>query len=1608
MRRKHHRFVAMIMAIILVLTPMNLAVLAETGENELDREMIQISSDWRGSVFGDNGGQGNINYDNYEITEHDNDTVTVRSSNDKGKISSSTEGIAYYFKDVPSDGNFELTATAHVDAWTANNQVSFGLMLRGNVLENVNQGTFTGDYVAVGALDQQMKGFYKHASSGIQKDGLGFEAIAPAADQEYELSIQKSGNLYMLKINDEVRLIENYDGEINFAGLYTSRNTTVTFSDVNIKIDDGKIDLGDWNFNAFGSNTSSERNPEPTLNDDGSVKLVATGGKVAAADEGISFYYKELSVAANFEIKTKASVNSFNSNGTISTPNQKSFGLMIRDEIGEHGDSITQTTEYVAVGALDTVMKGFYKQGGTQSKFEPFTDLNVPAAGEEYDLTIRKSGNTFVVTANGQSETVTLDDLFTDEIYVGFYVARDADVIYSEFEINVDARQVTGLDVNTSNMKTEYLRGESLDLTGLVVTAQYSDGSQSVLSSNDFIVTGFDSSEVGTNTVTINYNGVTKSIDLEIKALSVTGLDIKYFPAKTVYYKGDSFDPLGFTVVAEYENGYKFEELKNSQYSFIISGEELTDEGYVFESAGTVEVTVRSTETPDTTTTFDVVVTDAEMEKLEIRQAPVKTLYFLGDELDLAGLSLYALYSNGSGVRLLAGDYEVSKLETTTTGERKVTFTHKGVSTNFAVWVKERELEAIKVTNYPQTTFVTDENFNSTGLVVSKVYDNLDKEVLPESEYTVDSSAFNSSKAGTYDIVIAPTDESIDSIVYSVSVREDVETEWKTMRFGQSSSDQRNYVEMLDDGSVKVVALEGGGKITGDHDGIAFYYTEIDAEEDNFVLSANIKVLEYAKTPHDGQESFGIMARDAVNSVQDASVFASNIAAIGGFSGGTREENGTQAFVRTGVLASDGEGSEGIQKKMLHHERPAVGNTHPEKEYRLTLSKTNSGYTGQLNNGEEVMFFEPDLLHVQDSKVYVGFYAARLATIEVSAIDFQVTAAKTDAPKLEPPAEAVSPQVSILSLDKTSKTDYDLLVRSNVDGIVTVRQGQKVIAQDQVVQAGEVKPIKAVLNENSNTNFSLTFLPDDTQFLTSYDQMVRNFTVETRSFIEGGDMYVSPTGTSAGDGTKTNPLDLDTAIHFVREGQKIIVLEGNYVRNSLLEIRKYNDGTAEAMKYLVADPDATERPLIDFDRRSEGVVHSGNYWHVEGIDFARSAGNTKGYTISGSHNVIENVRLFEHGDTGLQISRTDTSAPREEWPSYNLVLNSISFDNRDPSENNADGFAAKLTVGEGNVFRGCVSHNNIDDGWDLYTKVGTGAIGAVTIENSIAFNNGRLTNGYEGNAGKNGFKLGGEGVHVPHVIKNSIAFGNGYFGFTSNSNPGLIAQNNIGYNNGGANLSFTTYAHIPTDFTIDGFVSYRTADVESARDSYPAELASDQNYMFNGSTSVNKSGEELSATILASLESIFETDHDGRIVSIKRNDSGEILWDDVWETFNKLIHPEPEVETIEADVEFNPQVLNLKGVQQSSAKNDSVATLYIELPDGFNAEDIDLESIHLNYALKPVKDTAEVSGRTLSMKFSRAALLTVVDEGEETSITITGQLKSGVSFEGTKLIKVIK
>ena len=291
-------------------------------------------------------------------------------------------------------------------------------------------------------------------------------------------------------------------------------------------------------------------------------------------------------------------------------------------------------------------------------------------------------------------------------------------------------------------------------------------------------------------------------------------------------------------------------------------------------------------------------------------------------------------------------------------------------------------------------------------------------------------------------------------------------------------------------------------------------------------------------------------------------------------------------------------------------------------------------------------------------------------------------------------------------------------------------------------------------------------------------------------------IYVSPTGAAGNPGTLASPTTVANAITTVSPGQTIYMRGGTYSIASTILIARTNSGTAGNLKRIEAYNG--EIPILDFSAQTEsasnrGIVLDGLYWYFKGITI-RNAGDN-GMLLSGNNNTIDNCIFEKNKDTGLQLSRYTTSYTSiSQWPSNNLILNCEAFDNKDAGSENADGFAAKLTCGEGNIFRGCISHNNIDDGWDLYTKTDTGPIGIILFENCVAYNNGTLTtSGTSGSGDKNGFKLGGEGIGVNHILRRCVAFGNGKHGFTDNNNLGSIEMsNNTSYNNAESNFNFRT------------------------------------------------------------------------------------------------------------------------------------------------------------------------------------------------------------------------
>ena len=106
--------------------------------------------------------------------------------------------------------------------------------------------------------------------------------------------------------------------------------------------------------------------------------------------------------------------------------------------------------------------------------------------------------------------------------------------------------------------KTEYIQGEELDLTGLTVTAVYSDVTEKEITEG-YTVTGYDANAAGEQTITVTYEGKTADFKVTVKKAEVPApilTEIKVTaPEKTEYTQGEELDLTGLTVTAVYSDG---------------------------------------------------------------------------------------------------------------------------------------------------------------------------------------------------------------------------------------------------------------------------------------------------------------------------------------------------------------------------------------------------------------------------------------------------------------------------------------------------------------------------------------------------------------------------------------------------------------------------------------------------------------------------------------------------------------------------------------------------------------------------------------------------------------------------------------------------------------------------------------------------------------------------------------------------------------------------------------------------------------------------------------------------------------------------------------------
>jgi len=277
--------------------------------------------------------------------------------------------------------------------------------------------------------------------------------------------------------------------------------------------------------------------------------------------------------------------------------------------------------------------------------------------------------------------------------------------------------------------------------------------------------------------------------------------------------------------------------------------------------------------------------------------------------------------------------------------------------------------------------------------------------------------------------------------------------------------------------------------------------------------------------------------------------------------------------------------------------------------------------------------------------------------------------------------------------------------------------------------------------------------------------------------------YVTPAGTSAGDGSDADPWSLSYALGGaggqVNPGDTIWVRGGTYsgIFTSTLA------GSAAAAIIVKGYPG--ERAIISGNSSSNTLKIDGTYtwfWGLEvqvGTTSRTSLRQDAVYVRDASH--VKLIHLLVHdGGSGIYTEPTSTDVEIYGCVIYN---NGYQADASDRGHGHA--IYIKNNTGT-KLVRDNVMFNQFGFGLHQYSSLGSGSLVGITFKGNVAFNNGALAIAGTSQAGN--LLAGGEEVVSAAVADSNLTYysstvtgmvANFKLGFQSTQNAGVLARGNL-------------------------------------------------------------------------------------------------------------------------------------------------------------------------------------------------------------------------------------
>ena len=277
------------------------------------------------------------------------------------------------------------------------------------------------------------------------------------------------------------------------------------------------------------------------------------------------------------------------------------------------------------------------------------------------------------------------------------------------FKVTIE-KSLTGISLNTENVKISYNQNDKLDLSGLVVNAVYNDGStEAVTDYTTNPANGTTLNTVGNQTVTVTYKGKTSLFDVTVNKV-LSDIAINTDNVKKNYKHNETFSTAGLVVTATYSDGTT-ENITNFTTNPI--------NGATLDTVGTKTIAVTY---EGKTKTYDINVV-AALVGISVDSTNVKKDYKQNDKLDLTGLVVTANYSDGTTTNVT--NYTVTPgngSTLSTIGTQTITITYEGKTASFGVEVEKKLVSITLDTSKVKKEYYQGDSVDLTGLVVTANY----------------------------------------------------------------------------------------------------------------------------------------------------------------------------------------------------------------------------------------------------------------------------------------------------------------------------------------------------------------------------------------------------------------------------------------------------------------------------------------------------------------------------------------------------------------------------------------------------------------------------------------------------------------------------------------------------------------------------------------------------------------------------------------------------------------------------------------------------------------------------------------------------------------------